>query len=70
MARSFGTSMSLVSADPPNTRQVDGQLQMPLDAESRCDAPRRLELADVALPVAYAEREQPVAVVFRIAAAV
>ena len=51
----LGTSTSAVSADPPNTPQVDVAHDVPRDPGRRRDALSGLELDLVALPVAEAE---------------
>ena len=56
MARSFGTAMSAVSAEPPTRAEIDRQLQVRADAKSRGHPLGGLELAHVPLPVADAQR--------------
>ena len=53
---SFGTSMSLVSAEPPNARRSSGRT-MCRSASWRRDRPRRLQLDPVALAVVDRQRD-------------
>ena len=52
---SLGTSMSAVSAEPPNAPQVDVEDDVPRDAKGGRHPSRRLELDGVALAVAEAQ---------------
>ena len=56
--RSSGTSMSAVSALPPNCSSPTDSDHMPLDAERLGHAPRRLQLKPMPLAVVDRQREQ------------
>ncbi len=53
---SLGTAMSLVSAEPPNARQVERQDDVPV-GQLRRDALRRLQLDPVALVIVDGQRQ-------------
>ena len=63
--RPFGTSMSAVSAEPPNTRRSISATTCPPTPAAAAIAPRSLQLADVPLPVAEAQRVRDVALALR-----
>ena len=58
--RSSGTSISSVSALPPNSIEPDRRDDVPLDAQRLGHAPRRIQLEPMPLAVVDRQRKQPI----------